>query len=71
MVVISYKKSSWQQVNSIPKGSILEPILINISFNDLHSEVEHTLSKPVNDSKAGWVGAKGQSSRFHRINLLR
>lgn len=65
-VVISYKKPSWQQVNSIHKGSVLEPIPINIPFNDLHSEAKHTLSKLVNDNKMGQVGAKGQSSKFHR-----
>lgn len=70
-VVNSYKKSSWQQVNSIPKGSILDPIPINIPFNDLHSEAEHSLSKLANDSKAGWVVGKGQSSKFLRINLFR
>ncbi|KAK4830051.1 hypothetical protein QYF61_008389 [Mycteria americana] len=52
--VISNTKSIWRQVtSSIPQGSILGPILLNIIVNDLDDETEWALNRLVDGMKLG------------------
>ncbi|KAJ7424597.1 rna-directed dna polymerase from mobile element jockey-like [Pitangus sulphuratus] len=72
-VVLNEDTSGWWSVsNSVPQGSILGPVLLNIFIEYLDAVVECTISKFAGDTKLGSAGGshEGQEALQRDVDRL-